>query len=509
MTLAELLMSLEMVGTEGNLGVTVSGITDDSREVTPGSVFVAVKGHQADGHAFVEQACRQRAGGVVVQVPFQIPSRFRQGAGPAWIAVKDSRKTLGRLAARFFRNPSHALTTVGVTGTNGKTTVAHVSQAVLASGGCRTGLIGTVGSRIGAEYQAASHTTPGAIPLQSLLHRMVEAGMDSAVLEVSSHALALDRVEGCEFDIVVFTNLTRDHLDFHGDMESYYQAKSRLFRDVVVPQSTTRPKRAIINIDDEWGVRLQAETAVPVWTYSVRRQADIYAQNVDLGPEGTQLTVQTPLGPVSIRTALVGEYNVSNLLAGIGVGLACGLSLDAIQRGIRGFQTVPGRFERVDAGQDFSVIVDYAHTEDALARLLAAARQLRKGRILTVFGCGGDRDRGKRPKMGRVAAQCSDVVFLTSDNPRTEDPDAILRDIKQGVLELSESERGMSHVIPDRRAAIRAALLEARPGDLVVIAGKGHEDNQIIGTTRHHFDDREVTRDLLAGWPKSRMREAP
>lgn len=508
MTLTELIMPLEIVSTEGNLDVEVSAITDDSRDVTPGGVFVAVNGQRTDGHAFVEQACRQRAAGVVVQAPFQVPSRFAHGTGPAWITVNDSRKALGRVASRFFRDPSHTLAVVGVTGTNGKTTVAHVSQAILESGGCRTGLIGTVGYDLGTEVQAASHTTPGAVPLQSFLHRMVEAGMGTAVMEVSSHALALDRVEGCAFDVVVWTNFTRDHLDFHGDMEAYYQAKARLFQDCLAPQPATRPRRAIINIDDDWGVRLATETSLPVWTCSIRRRADIQAQRVALSLESTRFTAHTPRGTVDVRTVLVGEHNVSNLLAGIGVGLASGLSLDAIQQGIQTFQSVPGRFERVDAGQDFSVIVDYAHTEDALARLLTVAHHLRTGRVLTVFGCGGDRDRGKRSKMGRVVAQRSDVVFLTSDNPRTEDPDAILRDIEQGVLAVTESERGAWSVMPDRRAAIQAALREARTGDMVLIAGKGHEDYQIIGGTRHHFDDRDVARELLAGLPARRSQEA-
>ena len=504
MTLATLLLPLDVVSATGNLEVELSGITDDSREVAQGSLFVAVKGQQVDGHSFVAQVYRQQIGGVVVQAPFQAPSHVRKEGGPAWIEVKDSRKALGQLASRFFQNPSQSLLMVGVTGTNGKTTVAHVSQAILERGGYRTGLMGTVGYHVGPEYQSASHTTPGAIPLQAFLHRMVEAGMDTAVLEVSSHALALDRVEGCGFDTVVFTNLTQDHLDFHETMESYYHAKLRLFQEFVVPASKTGPKRAIINIDDAWGVRLQAKTPVPVWTYSLRRRADIYATNVTLSMDGTRFTVHTPRGSSDIQSALVGEHNVSNLLASIGVGLARGMSLDDVRQGILGFRTVPGRFERVEAGQDFSVIVDYAHTEDALAQLLAAARQLRRERIITVFGCGGDRDPGKRPKMGRVAAQRSDVVFLTSDNPRTEDPEAILRDIEQGVLGLSASERGASYVIPDRRAAIRAALLEARPGDVVLIAGKGHEDYQVIGKTRHRFDDREVVRELLAGLPDRR-----
>ena len=504
MTLATLLLSLDVVSTPGNLDVELSGITDDSREVAQGSLFVAVKGRQVDGHSFVSEVYRQPVGGVVVQTPFQAPAHVRKESGPAWIEVEDSRKALGRLASRFFEHPSQSLRMVGVTGTNGKTTVAHVSQAVLERGGCRTGLMGTVGYHAGAEYQAAGHTTPGAIPLQTFLRRMVDAGMDTAVLEVSSHALALDRVEGCEFDVVVFTNLTRDHLDFHETMESYYHAKSRLFREFVVPAFKTGPKRAIINIDDAWGERLQAGTPVPVWTYSLRRRADICATDVTLSMDGIRCTVRTPRGVVDIQSALVGEHNVSNILASIGVGLARGMSLEDVQRGIREFRTVPGRFERVEEGQDFSVIVDYAHTEDALARLLAAARHLRRERIITVFGCGGDRDPGKRPKMGRVAAQRSDVVFLTSDNPRTEDPGAILRDIEQGIVDLPASERGAVHAIPDRRAAIRAAFLEARPGDVVLIAGKGHEDYQVVGRTLHRFDDREVARELLAGLRDSR-----
>ena len=498
MTLATLLLTLDAVSTTGNLDVELSGITDDSREVAQGSLFVAVKGQQVDGHSFVAEVYRQPVGGVVVQAPFQAPVHARKG-GPAWIEVKDSRKALGRLAARFFENPSQSLLMVGVTGTNGKTTVAHVSQAILERGGYRTGLMGTVGYHVGAEYQAASHTTPGAISLQTFLRRMVDAGMDAAVLEVSSHALALDRVEGCEFDVVVFTNLTQDHLDFHETMEAYYHAKSRLFQEFVVPAFKAGPKRAIINIDDAWGLRLQAETPVPVWTYSLHREADIYATDVALSMDGTRFTVHTPLGAVDIESALVGEHNVSNLLAGIGVCLARGMSLEDVRQGVRECRTVPGRFERVDVGQDFSVIVDYAHTEDALSRLLAVAQHLRRERIITVFGCGGDRDPGKRPNMGRMAAQRSDVVFLTSDNPRTEDPRAILHDIEQGVLGLPASERGTVQVIPDRRAAIRAALLEARTGDMVLIAGKGHEDYQIVGKTRHRFDDREVARDLLAG----------
>ncbi len=521
MKLSELLMSLDAISMEGNLDVEISGVTDDSRVVTKGRLFVAVKGQREDGHAFVEQVCRSHVGGVVVQAPFHVPSRLQGGPLPAWVTVRDSRKALGQLAAQFFRRPSRALTMVGVTGTNGKTTVAHVSHALLEAGGRRAGLLGTVGYRIGVEHREADHTTPSAVPLQSLLHRMVAVGMDSAVLEVSSHALALDRVEGCEFDVVVFTNLSQDHLDFHHDMDAYYHAKRRLFRDCVrsAPspsdhvrgrlrvsplKGARRPKRAIINVDDDWGLRLKTETLVPVWTYSIRGEADIHATNLELSRNGTRFTAHTPLGSVKMQSALVGEHNVSNLLAGMGVAMACGTSPDAIQEGIREFRAVPGRFERVEAGQDFSVIVDYAHTDDALAKALATVRRLGEGRILTVFGCGGDRDRDKRPKMGRVAVERSDVAFMTSDNPRTEDPESILRDVERGALDLPTARRGTFHVIPDRRAAIRAAVLEARAGDVVLIAGKGHEDYQIIGKTRYPFDDRDVARELLTALPSAR-----
>lgn len=521
MKLSELLTSLDTISTEGNLDSEISGVTDDSRVVTRGRLFVAVKGQREDGHAFVPQVCRSPVGGVVVQAPFQVPSRLQRGPVPAWVTVTDSRKALGQLAAQFFRRPSRALTMVGVTGTNGKTTVAHVSHALLEAGGRRAGLLGTVGYRIGVEHREASHTTPSAVPLQSLLHRMVAVGMDAAVLEVSSHALALDRVEGCEFDVVVFTNLSQDHLDFHHDVDAYYHAKRRLFRDFVrsspplsdhvrgrLRASSVKeersPQRAMINVDDDWGLRLKAETLVPVWTYAIRREADIHATDLDLSRNGTRFTAHTPFGSVKIQSALVGEHNVSNLLAGMGVAMACGTSLETIQEGIREFRAVPGRFERVEAGQDFSVIVDYAHTDDALAKALATARRLGEGRILTVFGCGGDRDRDKRPKMGRVAAERSDVVFMTSDNPRTEDPESIIRDVERGALDLPPSRRGTVHSIPDRRAAIREAMHEARAGDVVLIAGKGHEHYQIIGKTRYPFDDRDVARELLTALPSAR-----
>ncbi len=502
-------MELDVVSQEGDLEAEVADITDDSRLVKPGTFFVAVKGTQVDGHDFLDQACQQGAVGIMVETPFR---RRRPPAlgrhRPAIIEVNDTRAALGHVASHFWKEPSRSLAMIGVTGTNGKTTVTHLAKGLLETSGRKVGLLGTIGYVVGSEHFIASHTTPGAVALQSLLSKMVDAGADSAVLEVSSHALAMDRVAGCEFDIAVFTNLTQDHLDFHRDMEDYFRAKLRLFQEYVAPKRKASPKRAIVNIDDEWGKRILRQCEVPVWSYSIRCAADLRATDLSLSIDGTRFTAVTPIGAMSIHSPLVGEHNVSNLLAAVGIGIECGLSPEIIQQGISDFRAVPGRFELISEGQDFAVVVDYAHTEDALARLLAAAQALNKGRIITVFGCGGDRDRGKRPKMGQVAARNSDLVIVTSDNPRTEDPSAIIHDIEQGILALSESERTSYRLIPDRREAIHAAIREAAPQDMVLIAGKGHEDYQIIGTERVHFDDREAARDALAVRMKAGERPA-
>lgn len=490
MTFAELVEPLRAAERQGNLDVAVTSVTDDSRAVTPGSVFVAVKGERVDGHAFVHEAVAAGAAALVLQKGAAVAS---VPSVPV-VRVDDSRRVLGVLAGRFYGDPSSRLCMVGVTGTNGKTTVTYLCKGVLETTGRKVGLIGTVAYQIGAERLPASHTTPGAVELQALLARMAGAGMDAVVMEVSSHALALDRTAGCEFDVAIFTNLTQDHLDFHRDMESYFDAKLRLFSDLDPAGRKPRPKRAIVNIDDPRGARVCAVSRVPVWTYAIRQPADIRAEDVRLTLGGTSLTAVTPHGRFPIESWLVGEHNVYNILAAIGVGLHEGLSPETVRRGIALVANVPGRFERVEAGQDFTVVVDYAHTDDALLRLLTAARALKTGRILTVFGCGGDRDRGKRPKMGRVAARLSDVVFLTSDNPRSEDPAAILREIEAGVREVLAEKPVRYEVIADRRAAIEAAVREARAGDMVLIAGKGHEDYQIVGSTRLRFDDREVAR---------------
>lgn len=496
MMLADLVRPLEEAGRLGNLSVEIAAVTDDSRSVTPGSLFVAVKGGRVDGHAYLQKAVAAGASALVVQDPLPSGSSIPdlKSSVPV-IRVKDSRRAVGLLASRFYGEPSSRLGMVGVTGTNGKTTVTYLCKAVLEAAGRRVGIIGTVAYHIGSVQLNASHTTPGPIELQSLLARMVEAGLDSVVMEVSSHALALDRTVGCEFDVAVYTNLTQDHLDFHANMEDYFRAKLRLFTALGTGRAKARPQRAIVNVDDARGHLVCGASAVPVWTYAIERQADLRAEAVSLSLAGTSFTAVTPGGRFSVSSRLVGEHNVYNMLAAIGVGLHEGLSPEAIRAGIGAVATVPGRFERVEGGQDFVVIVDYAHTEDALVHLLSTAQALKAGRIITVFGCGGDRDRGKRPKMGRAAAEQSDLVILTSDNPRSEDPFVILDQIESGIRQAKASVR--YERIPDRRAAIEAAVAAARPGDMVLIAGKGHEDYQIIGDARHPFDDRQVAREAI------------
>jgi UDP-N-acetylmuramoyl-L-alanyl-D-glutamate--2,6-diaminopimelate ligase len=470
MTLDELIAPLEKHGEVthqyGDGRVSIASLTDDSRQITPGTLFVAVKGERVDGHAYVRQAVEAGAAALIVQ-DASIASDYTVPT----IGLRDSRRALGMLASRLHNDPSAHLRMIGVTGTNGKTTTTYLIKAMLESAKRKVGLIGTVSYEIGLERIDASHTTPGAVELQQLLARMVRAGMDAVAMEVSSHALAMDRTSGCEYDTAVFTNLTQDHLDYHHTMDEYFQAKARLFTGLTTSGSKSGPKRAIVNADDPWAVGILRACRVPAWTYSMRELSAIRAHDVRLSVHGTTFRVVTPSGDCRIDSLLVGEHNIYNVLAAIGVGLNEGLSLDVIR--------------------------DYAHTEDALVRLLAAAHALKAGRIITVFGCGGDRDRGKRPKMGRAATERSDVVILTSDNPRTEDPMTILKEVEAGVREVLQADRVRYEMIPDRRMAIETAIREAKPGDMVLIAGKGHEDYQIVGKQKLRFDDREVAREAV------------
>lgn len=493
MTLATLLQALEgqvkILDRHGNLNVSVRAITDDSRAVSAESLFVAAKGERVDGHEFIPEAKRRGMLVLVSQQP------VREVSLP-FVRVDDSRKALGLLGSRFYGDPSSHIRMIGVTGTNGKTTTTYVCKALLETLGRPVGLIGTIVYQIGERTIPATHTTPGSLELQQLLAKMVAGGCTAAVMEVSSHALAQDRTSGCEFDVAVFSNLTQDHLDFHKTMEGYFLAKLRLFTGLT--RGLKANKRAIINIDDPYGNRIVEQSPAPVWTYALKAKADLRAEAVRLSLQGTNFTAATPVGSFPIESQLVGEHNVYNLLAAIGVALHEGATPAQICEAVTKIMNVPGRFERVIAGQPFTVAVDYAHTEDALVRLLTAAQALKTGRIITVFGCGGDRDRGKRPKMGAAAVRYSDVVLLTSDNPRTEDPLSILEQVEVGVIEaLRQRPHVQYRKVPDRREAIEEAVREARSADMVLIAGKGHEDYQIIGTKKVHFDDREVARDAI------------
>jgi UDP-N-acetylmuramoyl-L-alanyl-D-glutamate--2,6-diaminopimelate ligase len=473
----------------GALEVPVTAIKYDSREVSSGAVFVALRGQHADGTQFVSEAVARGAAAVAAETPAPPDTQA------PWLQVRDARLALALFAAAFYRHPSHEMDVVGVTGTNGKTTTAYLLQAVFEAAGVKAGLLGTVTYRIGDEEREATRTTPEAPDVQKFLREMVDRGCGACAMEVSSHALSLKRVHGLRFRAAIFTNLTREHLDFHVDMQAYFAAKRLLFE--MLPEGCP----SIINLDDPRGADLVALGRRPV-TYAINRPADITPGPLSFSLSGLQFDVRTPRGTVAIRSQLVGRPNVYNILAAVATGTALDLPLPAIETGIAQLRGVPGRFQLAsEPADEVTVIVDYAHTDDALRNLLETARPLATGRLLTVFGCGGDRDRTKRPLMGAVAARLSDVVIVTSDNPRTEDPARIIDEIKRG---LPGGERnGVRSAGPevltivDRRAAIERAVDVSRAGDLILIAGKGHEKYQVIGTRVLPFDDVAVAREAL------------
>ena len=481
MTLGELILRVPGAVLTGDPGLAVAEVTHDSRAAGPGVLFVAIRGFATDGNRFVGAARKKGAVAVCSEGP-PLPDID-------WIQVKDAREALAVLSAAVLGNPADSLDLVGVTGTNGKTTTTYLIDAALRAAGETVGLVGTVEYRIGDRLIEATRTTPESSDLQDLFRQMVDAGCRRAVLEVSSHSLVLKRVHGCPFKVAVFTNLTRDHLDFHGDMDAYFVAKRLLF-DTLLREDG----HAIVNRDDDRAEDLIRASRGKVWTYSLSQPADLVVEELTLSLESTHVRVKTPVGPLEIRTPLIGRFNVQNLLAALGAGLALGIPEDALVRGLGSLRGVPGRLERVVAGQDFTVIVDYAHTDDALKNLLETVRELRPRRLITVFGCGGDRDRTKRPLMGAVASRLSDVVILTSDNPRSEPPEAILEEIRRGI---PQSRSADVHAIVDRREAIAKALEMGREGAVVVIAGKGHESYQQIRDRAVPFDDRQVARDIL------------
>ncbi|HUF22745.1 MAG TPA: UDP-N-acetylmuramoyl-L-alanyl-D-glutamate--2,6-diaminopimelate ligase [Vicinamibacterales bacterium] len=462
----------------------VASIAYDSRDVVPGAIFVALKGEHADGARFAADAARRGAIAVIAEGP----APADPPAGPVWLSVSNARAALAELAAVFFGRPSEQLTLVGVTGTNGKTTTTYLLAAIFDAAGIGCGRIGTVSTRIGDEERDAARTTPEAPDLQRLLREMVDRGLGACAMEVSSHALALHRVDDVRFAAGVFSNLTRDHLDFHGDMERYFAAKRRLFE--LLPDGAP----AIINVDDPRGADLAAAVGRPL-TYALDKSADVKAGQVSYSLDGLAFDLTTPRGTLHLRSPLVGRPNAYNIVAAAATAVALDLPFDAIERGLAGLEAVPGRFEMASSpSDDVRVVVDYAHTDDALKNLLETARPLAKGRVITVFGCGGDRDATKRPLMGAVAARLSDLVIVTSDNPRSENPERIIEEIRRGMAR----EPGAVIEIVDRRQAIDRAIKEAKPGDLVLIAGKGHEKYQVIGERTLPFDDVQMAGDALA-----------
>jgi UDP-N-acetylmuramoyl-L-alanyl-D-glutamate--2,6-diaminopimelate ligase len=450
---------------------------------------VAIPGLKEDGRRFIPDALARGAQLIVAEGDDPLPGQT-QGR----VLVPSTRQALARLADAYFGHPSGSLLVVGITGTNGKTTTSYLVEALLRDMGMKTGVVGTIQYRLGDEARSAGQTTPEAIELQELLARMVEAGVGGVAMEVSSHALALYRADGIDFDVAVFTNLTQDHLDFHGTLEAYREAKARLF---ALLATSPKPRRtAVVNADDPASAFMVATLPLPVVTFGLGARAQVRAREFTSALDGVVTEVETPRGPCSIRSPLIGEPNVMNLLAACAVGIALGLPPTAIAESLGRVRAVPGRFERVEAGQPFLVVVDYAHTPDALERLLLTARKLTGGRLGVVFGCGGDRDRGKRPLMGAIAARLADRAWVTSDNPRSEPPRLIIDEIVHGIEEGWPGGSGYV-TIQDRRAAIRDALAWARAGDTVVIAGKGHETCQIIGSEVLPFDDRAVAREIL------------
>ncbi len=516
----------------------IEAVTADSREVGKGTLFVCVEGASHDGHDFAADALGRGAAAVIAARPMEL----READAPVLLAA-DPRLALAHCAAKLHGHPDRRLALAGITGTNGKTTVCHLLESIATAAAIPVGVIGTVGIRFGGQAIAATHTTPDAVALSRTLAGMAAAGCEAALLEVSSHALSQERVAGLRFRVAAFTNLSRDHLDFHGDMEAYFSAKARLFHERMLEDG---PSTAVINVDDPYGRRLAeslADRPLRIWRFSVEDPAaarvstgvandapdvlsrdvavdapglvardmvhdvtEIVARDVVHDATGIRASLQTPAGVLHLRSPLIGAHNLQNLVTAAGVALALGWPAEAVERGLRDARGAPGRLERIDGG-GLSVFVDYAHTDDALSRACAALREVAPRRLIVVFGCGGDRDKGKRPLMGEAAGRGAELAIVTNDNPRTEDPHAILAEIQPGLERAGRSRLSPAAAVdgaagfvvePDRRAAIRLAIACARPGDFVLVAGKGHEDRQIVGSDSHHFDDREEVRRAFA-----------
>jgi UDP-N-acetylmuramoyl-L-alanyl-D-glutamate--2,6-diaminopimelate ligase len=483
--LSELLGGIELRSAAPSLELSITQVANDSRKVAPGALFVAVQGVATNGNLFAEEAVARGAVAVLSADP--LPVTWPKEV--PWVQVAEPRKALAIAAANFYGQPANALQLVGVTGTNGKTTTTSLIESIVHATGAKSGLFGTIAYRTPERAFPAPNTTPESLDLQSFFAEIREQQGKYAIMEASSHALALDRLWGCHFAVAVFTNLTRDHIDFHKTFDNYFEAKRRLFEGT----GAGAPDVAVINTDDEWGKKLTG-LAKRTLTYGLQVDADLSAKKFQLRFEGLNFSAQTPSGKVQVQTRLVGRINVYNILAAIGAAQGLGISNDVIEKGIHNLEAVAGRFQRVDQGQPFLVVVDYAHTDDALENLIKTARELNtKGRIITMFGCGGSRDRTKRPIMGETSGRLSDLSILTSDNPRQEDPLKIISDIVVGM----QKSGGRYLIEADREKAIRLAIEEARAGDIVLLAGKGHEDYQVFADRTIRFDDREEARKAL------------
>jgi len=490
-TLQELVALLPNAVVQGETNISIKALAHDSRQVVPGTLFVCISGFHTDGHNHIMQAYSQGAVAVIVEKDVEnIP------AGLTVITVSATREAIKVITPYFFDYPSRKLRMIGVTGTNGKTTTTYLLRSILQEAGFKVGVIGTIQNSIGTRIVPTKNTTPDVIDLQSLLAEMVASGMDYVVMEVSSHALALERVAGCEFDVGIFTNMTRDHLDFHITFENYLAAKATLFQSLGGEGNYKQNKTAVINADDGAADFILSRAACKKITYGINTTADLKAEHADIQATGTRFDITGSFGHIPLDLKITGLFNVYNVLSAVGAALAEKIDSQIIRTALEKFQSVPGRFELVNAGQPFSIIVDYAHTPDGLENILKTAQQIAKQRIIVVFGCGGDRDRTKRPIMGRLAAEYGNIVIATSDNPRSEDPEAILNEIETGI-NLGLSAGKIYEKISDRRQAIARALQLAASDDIVIIAGKGHENYQILKDRTISFDDKEVVKEII------------
>jgi UDP-N-acetylmuramoyl-L-alanyl-D-glutamate--2,6-diaminopimelate ligase len=499
MKLNNLIEGLTMQQIAGSTSKEIFGITFNSKEVEPGFLFAAIKGAIHNGHDFIPEAIRRGAKAIISET---IPATRPEAT---WITVPDTRIALAQVAATFLNNPSLALKVVGITGTNGKTTTTYLLESIFRAAGHNPGVIGTINYRFGNIVKQSLNTTPESLEIQKLLAHMVKEKVSHVAMEVSSHALDQNRVEGINFAVGVFTNLTPEHLDYHGTMEDYTRSKTKLFSRFLEHSKIPGEKFAVLNQDDLQTSYIRSRTSVSVVRYGMGNGVDITVQDAKVSHEGIRGTLKTPHGSIEVTSSLFGRFNLYNIMAATGAALCLHIPLEAIRSGIENFISVPGRMERVGRDSNFTILVDYAHTPDALEKALFSLRELAPKKIITVFGCGGDRDRHKRPMMGEIAATLSDLVVITSDNPRTEKPEAIIAEIEEGVKnvgleKISPNEslfRKGYCTVEDRFEAIRVALGMAQPGDSVLVAGKGHEDYQIIGTQKIHFDDREKIREAL------------